>query len=90
MPYANNKDTDQPVHPHSLVSACIISCLDRIRPIVALSEILIFLLASEANQAVFWTQTSDDRFSHDNDSFINTSMKNFEPEQSTTKPTKSV
>lgn len=44
MPYANNQDTDQLVHPHNLISACIICCLDRMRPIVALSEILIFLL----------------------------------------------
>ena len=28
MPYANNKDTDQPAHLHSLISAFVVRCLD--------------------------------------------------------------
>ena len=30
MPYASNKGADQPVHPHSLISAFVIRCLDSI------------------------------------------------------------
>ena len=30
MPYANNKGTDQPAHPRSLISAFIVRCLDSI------------------------------------------------------------
>ena len=30
MSYANNKGTDQPAHPHSLISAFVVRCLDSI------------------------------------------------------------
>ena len=30
MPYANNKGADQPVHPHSQISALVVRCLDSI------------------------------------------------------------
>ena len=30
MPYANNKDADQPVHPCSLISTFVVHCLDSI------------------------------------------------------------
>ena len=39
MPYANNKGTDQPVHPHSLISAFVVCCLDSIIPLLAIAEI---------------------------------------------------
>ena len=29
LPYANNKDADQPAYPRSLISAIIVCCLDR-------------------------------------------------------------
>ena len=51
MPYANNKDKDQPAHPCSLINVFIIPCLDSVIPIGALSEIPGFLLASVAEQA---------------------------------------
>ena len=35
MPYANNKDADQPAHPHSLISVFVIRCLDGIIPLVS-------------------------------------------------------
>ena len=30
MSYANNKSTDQPAHQHSLISTCVVHCLDRV------------------------------------------------------------
>ena len=39
MPYAKNKDADQPAHPHSLISVFVIRCLDSITPVVSISEI---------------------------------------------------
>ena len=38
MPYANNKDTDQPAHPRSLISVFVIRCLDCIMPLVSISK----------------------------------------------------
>ena len=32
MPYANNKGTDQPAHPRSLISAIVVRCLDSVIP----------------------------------------------------------
>ena len=32
LPYAYNKDADQPAHPHSLISAFVIRCLESIIP----------------------------------------------------------
>ena len=37
MPYANNKDADQPVHPRSLISAFVVCCLDNIITLVSIS-----------------------------------------------------
>ena len=51
MPYANNKDADQLVHPHSLISVFIIRCLDSITPIDVISEISGLYLASVAEQS---------------------------------------
>ena len=39
MPYANNKDADQPAHPRSLISAFVVRCQDRMIPLVYISEI---------------------------------------------------
>ena len=41
LPYANNKGADQPVHPHSLINAFVVCCLDSIIhvPILAKSNI---------------------------------------------------
>ena len=39
MPYVNNKGTDQPAHPRSLISAFVVSCLDSIILLLAIAEI---------------------------------------------------
>ena len=39
MPYANNKDADQPAQPRSLISAFVIRCLDSMIPLVSISKI---------------------------------------------------
>ena len=46
MPYANNKGTDQPAHPRSLISTFVVHCLKSVICILA-----IFWLASVAEQA---------------------------------------
>ena len=67
MPYANNKDADQPVHPRSLISTFVVRCLDSIC-ILAISKVSRFSLASVAEQAglnVTWSKIPDDTFSRD-------------------------
>ena len=39
MPYANNKDADQPAHPRSLISTFVVRCLDSIIYLVSGSKI---------------------------------------------------
>ena len=48
--FANNKGTDQPAHPHSLISTFVIRLLERIISKVATSEISNFYVASVAEQ----------------------------------------
>ena len=60
MPYTNNKGADQPAHPHSLISAFVVHCSDRIILLVSISEISSLYLASVAEQAGLsqpWSQT---------------------------------
>ena len=60
MPYANNKGSDQPAHPRSLISTFVVCCLDSIIPLVSVSRILSLFLAAEAEQPVLsltWSQT---------------------------------
>ena len=59
-PYANNKGTDQPAHPRSLISAFVIRCLDSIIPLVSMPKISSLYLASVAAQTglrLNWSQT---------------------------------
>ena len=68
MPYANNKDADQPAQLGSLISAFVVRCLDSIIPLVSLSEISSLYLASVAAQAGWhlpWSKNPEDRFSCD-------------------------
>ena len=67
MPYANNKDADQPAHPRSLISAFAVRFLDSIIPSVSTSEISRLLLASVAEQpvCVLPGRKPEDRFSRD-------------------------
>ena len=39
MSYANNKGADQPAHPHSLISAFVVCCLDSIISLDSIAEI---------------------------------------------------
>ena len=39
MSYANNKGTDQPAHPCSLISAFVVRCLDSIISLDSIAEI---------------------------------------------------
>ena len=51
MPCANNKGADQPAHLRNLNSTFIVCCLDSMIPLVSISEIASFYLASVAVQA---------------------------------------
>ena len=60
MPYANNKGTEQPAHPHSPISAFVVHCLDSIIPLVSISEISSLYLASvtvQAGLSLTWSKT---------------------------------
>ena len=59
MPYANNKDADQPAHERSLISVFVIRCLDSIS-LVSMSEILSLWVVSVAEQdglSLTWSKT---------------------------------
>ena len=60
MSYANNKGADQPAHPHSLISAFVVHCLDSVMSLVSVTKISSLLLASVAEQAslkLTWSET---------------------------------
>ena len=60
LPHANNKGTDQPAHPRSLISTFVVRCLDSLIPLVSISEISSLQLASVAAEAglnLTWSQT---------------------------------
>ena len=60
MPYANNKGTDQPAQPRSLISAFVVRCLDSIISLVSISEISRLQTVSVAEQAGWslpWLET---------------------------------
>ena len=60
--FANNKDADQPVHPHRLISAFVIRLLESIISKLPTSEISIVQLVSVAEKIV--VGNPEDRFSH--------------------------
>ena len=67
MSYANNKGTDQPAHPHSLISAFVVRCLDSVMSLVSVTKISSHMLASVAEQAslsLTSSETPEDTFSH--------------------------
>ena len=60
LPYVNNKGAGHPAHPRCLISAFVVRCLESIIPLVSISEISSFCLASVATQAglsLSWSQT---------------------------------
>ena len=69
MPYANNKGTDQPAHPHSLISAFVVCCLDRIIPLLAIAKIsrrgLASLISLAGRVESYLVGNPEDRFSRD-------------------------
>ena len=66
MANANNKGADQPAHPCSLNSTFVVHFLDSIIPVLAISEILRLLLASEqAGLSLYLVENPKDRFSSD-------------------------
>ena len=60
MPYVNNKGTDQPAHPRSLISTFSHRCLDSIIALVSISEISRLSLVAVAEQTGL-SQTSAGR-----------------------------
>ena len=60
MPYANYKDANQPAHPQSLIRGFIVRYLDSKIQIAAKSP-----LAEQVGLSCTWSQTPEDRFSHD-------------------------
>ena len=82
MPHANNKGTDQPAHPRSLISTFVIHCLCRIIPILAKSNFSILYLISVAEQASLsrtWSQTSAASFSRDGAHMEKEEASDYEP-----------
>ena len=68
MSYANNKGTDQPAHPRSLIIAFVARCLDSVMSLVSVTKISSPMLASVAEQAslsLAWSEAPADMFSHD-------------------------
>ena len=68
MSYANNKGAVQPTHPHSLISAFVVRCLDNVMSLVFVTKISSLMLASVAEQPSLsptWSETPEDTFSHD-------------------------
>ena len=60
LPYANNKDADQPAHPRSLISAFVVLCLDSMIPLVSIFEISSLHLVSVDAQTGLsrnWSET---------------------------------
>ena len=65
MPYANNKDADQPAHPCSLISMFVVHCLDSTICILAISKVSRLYLVSIAEQAglsLNWSKIPEDKF----------------------------
>ena len=68
MPYAKNKDADQPAHPRSLINAFVVRCRDSTLLTVVTIEISKHSLASVDEQdglSVTWSETPEDRVSGD-------------------------
>ena len=68
MSNANNKGAGQPEHLRSLINTFVVRCLDSIIPLLSIAKISSLHLASVAEQAglcLTWSQTPEDRFSHD-------------------------
>ena len=66
MPYANNKDADQPAHPRSLINAFVDRCLDSIISPVFMSKFQASSFCGCAGRILsYLVATPEDRFSRD-------------------------
>ena len=68
MPYANNKDTNQPANLRSLISAFVVRCLDStISLVFCICNFmsLVCFCSWAGGLSLTWSQTSEDRFSRD-------------------------
>ena len=72
IPYANNKGTDQPAHPRSLISAFVVRCLDSIIHLVSIFEIsrLRHSLLLSRLVWVYLVGNPEDKFSRDEAPFF--------------------
>ena len=68
LPHANNKGTDQPAHPRSLIGVFVVRWLDSIIPLVSISKTskpLASLYCSAGRFESYLVATPEDRFSRD-------------------------
>ena len=63
MSYANNKDSDQPVHPHSLIRAFVVRCLGSTISLDSMAEISRQVsVAAQAGLCLARSETPEDTF----------------------------
>ena len=65
MSYANNKGSDQPAHPGSLIGAFVVRCLDIVMYLVSVTKISSLVLASVVAQGslcLAWSEIPEDTF----------------------------
>ena len=68
MSCVNNKGTDQPAHPRSLISAFVVHCPDRVMTLISVTKISSLMLDSVTEQAglnLTWLETLEHTFSHE-------------------------
>ena len=70
MPYANNKNADQPAHPPSLISVFVVRCPNSIISLdfifaISLTLLLLAYIAEKSDLILTWSETPEDRFSRD-------------------------
>ena len=70
MPYENNKGADQPVHPHSLISAFLLRCLDSTSHFYICNFMTLACFCSWAARfESYLVANPEDRFSRDSGSY---------------------
>ena len=65
MSYTTNKGANHPTHPHSLISAFVVLCLDSKIFLDSIAEISLASVAAQAGLCLAWSETPKDTFSHD-------------------------
>ena len=80
MPYANNKDADQPAHLRSLISVFVLHCLDSIISLVSMSAVSSLWLVSVAEQAslsLTWSKIPKTGFLVSDEAHMYVKLKNW-------------